>query len=81
VTIEDLEAVQRRRSFPTRATQRLQVLIQDRVISRTLRSGEPTSLPLVARWFRDHPVLRRLPARMVGLGFRPEHVHTPERMT
>ena len=74
VTLEDLEAVQRRRSFPTRATQRLQLLIQNRVISRTLRSGAPTSLPLVARWFRDHPVLRRLPARMVGLGFRPEHV-------
>ena len=34
----------------------------------------PTSLPLVARLLRDHPVLRRLPARMIGLGFRPEHI-------
>ena len=76
VTIDDLEAVQRRRAFPTRATQRLQRLIQDRVIGRTLRSGAPASLPLVARLLRDHPVLRRLPARMVGLGFRPEHVRT-----
>ena len=74
VTIDDLEAVQRRRAFPTRATQRLQRLIQDRVIGRTLRSGAPASLPLVARLLRDHPLLRRLPARMVGLGFRPEHV-------
>jgi 2-polyprenyl-6-methoxyphenol hydroxylase-like FAD-dependent oxidoreductase len=74
LTVDDLEAVQRRREFPTRATQRLQVLIQDRVISRTLRSGAPTSLPLVAKLLRDHPVLRRLPARMLGLGFRPEHV-------
>jgi 2-polyprenyl-6-methoxyphenol hydroxylase-like FAD-dependent oxidoreductase len=74
VTIDDLEAVQRRRAFPTRATQRLQRLMQDRVIGRTLRSGAPTLLPLVARLLRDHPVLRRLPARMVGLGFRPEHV-------
>ena len=74
VTIDDLEAVQRRRAFPTRATQRLQRLIQDRVIGRTLRSGAPASLPFVARLLRDHPVLRRLPARMVGLGFRPEHV-------
>ena len=76
VTIDDLAAVQRRRSFPTRATQRLQVLMQDRVISRTLRSGAPASLPLLARLLRDHPVLRRLPARMIGLGFRPEHVQT-----
>jgi 2-polyprenyl-6-methoxyphenol hydroxylase-like FAD-dependent oxidoreductase len=79
VTIDELAAVQHRRSLPTRATQRLQVLAQDHVISRTLRSGAPTSLPLVARLLRDHPVLRRLPARMIGLGFRPEHVHTPAR--
>jgi 2-polyprenyl-6-methoxyphenol hydroxylase-like FAD-dependent oxidoreductase len=74
VTIDDLAAVQRRRAFPTRATQRLQRLMQDRVIGRTVRSGAPASLALVARLLRDHPVLRRLPARMVGLGFRPEHV-------
>ncbi len=73
-TVADLRAVQARRSFPTRATQRLQVLAQDRVIARTLRGGSPTSLPLVARLLRDHPVLRRLPARMIGLGFRPEHI-------
>jgi 2-polyprenyl-6-methoxyphenol hydroxylase-like FAD-dependent oxidoreductase len=77
----ELEAVQRRREFPTRATQRVQVLIQNQVLSRTLRSGAPTSLPLVARLLRDHPVLRRLPARMVGLGFRPERVETPDAFT
>ena len=74
----DLEAVQRRREFPTRMTQRLQVLVQNRVISRTLRGGSPTSLPLVARLLRSFPVLRRIPARAVGLGFRPEHVRSPE---
>jgi 2-polyprenyl-6-methoxyphenol hydroxylase-like FAD-dependent oxidoreductase len=74
----DLEAVQRRREFPTRATQRMQVLIQNQIFSRTLRNGAPTSLPLVARLLRDHPVLRRLPARMVGLGFRPERVETSD---
>jgi 2-polyprenyl-6-methoxyphenol hydroxylase-like FAD-dependent oxidoreductase len=76
VPVDLLEAVQRRRGFPTRATQRVQMIIQDRVIGRTLRNGPPASLPLVARLLRDHPVLRRLPARMLGLGFRPEHVET-----
>ncbi|HET7619797.1 MAG TPA: FAD-dependent oxidoreductase [Vicinamibacterales bacterium] len=74
VDLEQLRSVQRRRSFPTRATQRIQVLIQNRVVGRALRSGSPMELPLVARLLRDHPVLRRLPARMVGLGFRPEHI-------
>jgi 2-polyprenyl-6-methoxyphenol hydroxylase-like FAD-dependent oxidoreductase len=79
--LDDLKAVQRRREFPTRVTQRLQATIQNRVISRVLSSGVPTSLPLVVRLLRDHPIFRRIPARMVGLGFRPEHVHTPDAFT
>jgi 2-polyprenyl-6-methoxyphenol hydroxylase-like FAD-dependent oxidoreductase len=77
-SLAELEAVQHRRSFPTRATQRVQLFVQERILGRTLRSGAPTSLPFAARLLRDHPVLRRLPARMVGLGFRPEHVQTPD---
>jgi 2-polyprenyl-6-methoxyphenol hydroxylase-like FAD-dependent oxidoreductase len=77
VTIDDLRSVQRRREFPTRATQRLQVLIQDRVIGRVLGGGAFPKLPLAARLLRDHPILRRIPARMIGVGFRPEHVRTP----
>ncbi len=73
-----LARVQRRREFPTRATQRMQKLIQDRVISRVLAGAVPQKLPLLARLLRDHPVLRRVPARLVGLGFRPEHVRTPD---
>jgi 2-polyprenyl-6-methoxyphenol hydroxylase-like FAD-dependent oxidoreductase len=78
VPVATLEAVQHRRAFPTRATQRIQIIIQDRVIGRTLRNGAPASLPLIARLLQDHPVLRRLPARMLGLGFRPEHVKTAD---
>jgi len=73
-----LARVQRRREFPTRATQRMQKLIQDRVISRVLAGAVPQKLPLLARLLRDHTVLRRVPARLVGLGFRPEHVRTPD---
>jgi len=77
----ELERVQRRRDLPTRLTQRLQVLIQERVIRRTLGRDAPVSLPFVVRLLRDWPVLRRLPARAVGLGFRPEHVRTPSAFT
>jgi 2-polyprenyl-6-methoxyphenol hydroxylase-like FAD-dependent oxidoreductase len=73
-----LGQVQRRRELPTRIIQRVQLLIQDRVISRVLGSTGPLSLPLALRLLRRFPVLRRLPARLVGMGFRPEHVQTPE---
>ncbi len=73
-TDNDLHAVQRRRMFPTRATQRLQVFIQDNVISRVLATNKPLSLPWPLKLLRRFPVLRRIPARIVGVGFRPEHV-------
>jgi len=75
---ETLDQVQRRRELPTRLIQRVQLLIQDRVISRVLGSTGPLSLPLALRLLRRWHVLRRLPARLVGIGFRPEHVRTPE---
>jgi 2-polyprenyl-6-methoxyphenol hydroxylase-like FAD-dependent oxidoreductase len=78
LTAEDLRRVQRRREFPTRLTQRLQVLIQDRVISRVLAGRKQLSLPWPLRLLRRFPVLRRIPARLIGLGFRPEHVRTPD---
>ncbi len=74
----DLRAVQRRRMFPTRATQRLQVLVQNRVIQRVLASTKPLALPWPMKLVRRWPVLRRIMPRIVGVGFRPEHVKTPE---
>lgn len=78
----DLEKVQRRRTFPTRATQRLQVFIQDRIISRVLQQGSRPAhnarLPLLLRLLKAFPALRRIPARIVGVGFRPEHVQTTQ---
>jgi len=78
VTPADLERVQRRRWFPTRMTQWLQVLIQNRVIRRTLGNDRPATPPLLLRLLKWFPVLRRIPARLVGMGFRPEHVRTPD---
>jgi 2-polyprenyl-6-methoxyphenol hydroxylase-like FAD-dependent oxidoreductase len=72
----DLAAVQRRREFPTRATQRLQVAIQNRVIRRVLSSSQRLAIPWPLRLMRYLPTLRRIPARVIGIGFRPEHIRT-----
>jgi 2-polyprenyl-6-methoxyphenol hydroxylase-like FAD-dependent oxidoreductase len=77
VSQRDLEAVQRRREFPTRATQRLQMVLQNRVIGRVLASTAKMSPPFLVRLLGWMPFLRRLPARLIGLGFRPEHVSAP----
>jgi 2-polyprenyl-6-methoxyphenol hydroxylase-like FAD-dependent oxidoreductase len=72
--------LQRRRELPTRLTQRLQVFIQDRVISRVLASRKQLSPPWPLRLLRRFPFLRRIPARLIGMGFRPEHVRTPDTL-
>jgi len=74
----ELQAVERRRRLPTRLIQRLQVIIQNRIIGRVLGSDRPVTAPLPLRLFQRLPWLRRLPARIVGIGFRPEHVRVTE---
>jgi 2-polyprenyl-6-methoxyphenol hydroxylase-like FAD-dependent oxidoreductase len=78
VTDEDLQAIQERRTLPMRFTQWLQLTIQRRVISRVLASQERPKPPQVFKLFNVLPVLRRIPARLIGVGIRPEHVQTPE---
>jgi 2-polyprenyl-6-methoxyphenol hydroxylase-like FAD-dependent oxidoreductase len=75
---DDLERVQRRREFPTRVTQRLQVTVQNNVIDRVLGAGQSLATPWLLRLFAHVPPLRAIPAWLVGRGVRPEHVHTPE---
>jgi 2-polyprenyl-6-methoxyphenol hydroxylase-like FAD-dependent oxidoreductase len=77
VSEHDLRAVQQRREFPTRTTQRMQIAVQKRVIGRVLKSTQKLSAPLTVRLLRLMPFLTRLPARLIGLGVRPEHVRTP----
>jgi 2-polyprenyl-6-methoxyphenol hydroxylase-like FAD-dependent oxidoreductase len=77
VTLEDLQRVQERRDWPTRVTQRIQLAIQNRVIRSVLTATAPLKPPLVARLLGRFPRLRRIPGRLIGLGVRPEHVHTP----
>jgi 2-polyprenyl-6-methoxyphenol hydroxylase-like FAD-dependent oxidoreductase len=76
-TLEELRAVQKRRDFPTRATQGLQIAIQNNVISKIFSPGEPLKLPWPLKLFNKAPYLRRFPARIVGVGFRPEHIKSP----
>ena len=73
----DLNAVQRRREFPTRATQALQVFVQNRIISPLLGRSRAVAPPLPLRLINSIPYLRRIPARLLGLGIRPEHVRIP----
>jgi len=75
VTVGDLGEVQRRREWPTRLIQRMQVLIHRRITGRP--SPGKSSLPFVVRLLRDFPALRQLPARFIGIGPRPEHVQSP----
>jgi 2-polyprenyl-6-methoxyphenol hydroxylase-like FAD-dependent oxidoreductase len=73
-----LEKMQRRRELPVRLIQRLQIFIQDRILTPALASRKQFTLPWPLRLMRRLPVLRRIPARLIGIGFRPEHVQTPD---
>jgi 2-polyprenyl-6-methoxyphenol hydroxylase-like FAD-dependent oxidoreductase len=74
ISIADLQRVQRRRELPARITQRVQVFIQDRLIRRILGTNEDIPVPWPMKLLKRWPFLRRIPARMVGVGFRSEHV-------
>jgi 2-polyprenyl-6-methoxyphenol hydroxylase-like FAD-dependent oxidoreductase len=77
-TDADLQAIQERRTPAVRFTQWLQLTIQKRIISRVLETRERPKPPQVFKLFNSLPILRRIPARLIGVGIRPEHIHTPE---
>jgi len=78
---EDLRAIEKRRTLPVRFTQWLQLTIQRRIISRILESERRPKPPLLFKLIDIFPVLRRIPARLLGVGIRPEHVRTTEAGT
>ncbi|MGZ5849073.1 MAG: FAD-dependent oxidoreductase [Methyloceanibacter sp.] len=78
VTEAQLRKVQARREWPTRMTQGLQVLIQRRVISSVLALKTQPRVPFIVTLLNRVPCLRRIPGRLLGMGFRPEHVRTKE---
>ena len=77
---DELDAVRRRRAFPVRMTQRMQVVAQNNIVSAALKpGGKPLRVPLVVRLITAVPWLQGITARFVGLGVRPEHVQSPAR--
>src|SRR5436305_14454113 len=75
VCIADMAQVQTRREWPTRVIQAMQAFIHRRVVTgRESKNGD--SLPIFLRLFQWFPALRSLPARFIGLGLRPEHIHS-----
>jgi len=78
VSLSHLQKVQWRREFPTRVTQRAQVIVQEKILSTVLGTRQNFRPPWFIRLFKTFPMLRRIPARLIGLGVRPEHVKTPD---
>ncbi len=74
LTFDDVKRVQARREFPTRMTQRLQLAMQNAIIAPALAAQGPVTAPLAVRLLAGIPGLNRIPARLIGLGVRPEHV-------
>jgi len=73
-----LHRVQKRRLPAVRITQGFQKAAQDRIISRLLMGqGGDFEPPRALRWLDRYPVLRRIPAALIGFGYRPEHVKSP----
>jgi len=77
-SVDELRAVQKRRMLATRVIQRMQVFIQNRIIRGVLASTATPRAPWIIRMVNRYPILRRLPARLIGVGVRPEHIATPE---
>jgi 2-polyprenyl-6-methoxyphenol hydroxylase-like FAD-dependent oxidoreductase len=78
VSDADLQAIEQRRTLPVRFTQWLQLTIQKRLISRVLASQQRPKPPLLFKLFGMLPFLQRVPARLLAIGIRPEHVRTPD---
>jgi 2-polyprenyl-6-methoxyphenol hydroxylase-like FAD-dependent oxidoreductase len=75
---QELDSVRRRREFPVRMTQALQVIVQNNIISAAIGpKKQPLRVPIVARIINAIPWLQGIPARFIAIGVRPEHVHSP----
>ena len=77
---DDLRAIQARRTFPVRFTQALQLIMQKRIISPALASTQRPKPPFLFKLVGALPLLQRIPGRLLAVGVRPEHVHTPDML-
>jgi 2-polyprenyl-6-methoxyphenol hydroxylase-like FAD-dependent oxidoreductase len=73
-----LASIQRRREWPVKVVQRVQITMPKRLISRALeQAGAPPRIPAWLRFLLRFRAVRHIPARLFGYGLRQEHVHTP----
>ncbi len=72
-----LAQVERRRDFPTRVTQRLQVTAH-KGMARIFKNPGPARAPWQLKAAVRTPGLQRAVGRLIGLGVRPEHIQSPE---
>lgn len=77
LTTADLVKVQKRREGPVKLMQALQKAIHKRVLSNVLNSTQPLRLPRIVKLLDKYRWLRRFPARIIAMGFKPEHVQKP----
>jgi 2-polyprenyl-6-methoxyphenol hydroxylase-like FAD-dependent oxidoreductase len=76
--LRELNRVQRRRQWPTKATQAFQLLVQNRVLAPALNRQTMPKPPFPLRVLNRCKWLRQFPARFLGMGVRPEHIRTPD---
>lgn len=76
ITEHDLAAVQKRREPATKLIQCIQVFIQNNVIAKVLGNPIHPKLPFPLKLLQWFPYLRRIPAHIIGMGFRPERIRT-----
>ena len=78
VSVSDLAKVQKRREWPAAVIQRIQVFVHRRLVTGRSSGSGDGKLPFPIQCLQWFPILRRLPARLIGLGLRPEHIRSPE---
>jgi 2-polyprenyl-6-methoxyphenol hydroxylase-like FAD-dependent oxidoreductase len=74
VDLAALQRVQRRREWPMKVVQGMQLAMQDRMIRPILAASGPVRMPAFMRLLGRVALLRRIPAWFIGVGVRPEHV-------
>ena len=74
VSVSDLAKVQKKREWPTRVIQFIQSFLQKRVIASAFRARPGAGIPWPVRLLFRLPIVRNIPARILGIGIGPEHV-------
>jgi 2-polyprenyl-6-methoxyphenol hydroxylase-like FAD-dependent oxidoreductase len=75
VQTQDLAAIQKERELPTRVIQTFQTFLQRLILVKVLQANTPFQAPLPLRLLQHVPLLRALPARLIGFGLRHVRVN------